>query len=101
MKDSTPGWQTSSFTGDKTVSCVEVRHDHGAIRDTKQRSGGALSLPVAGLVAFARRVGPVAALAVALVATVSSVEYSPTDGQNWHPAASTAMCRCAPTSSAA
>lgn len=73
------GWQTSSFTtGQK---CVEVRRDHGAVRDTKRRDGGSLTLPVAPLVSFARKFAATGtALSILGIALVGSVEYVPPTG---------------------
>lgn len=89
------GWQTSSYS--LSDNCVEVRRDHRAIRDTKQRDGGSLTVPTAPLVAFARRFAAAgAALSILGAALVSSVEYAPPTGQNWKPVASSAICRCAP-----
>lgn len=33
-----PTWRKSSFSGGEGGECVEVRGDHGAVRDTKNRA---------------------------------------------------------------
>lgn len=41
------GWRKSSYSGNGGGNCVEVGHDAGrvAVRDTKDRDGGTLSVP--------------------------------------------------------
>jgi hypothetical protein len=49
-------WRKSSYSGSE-ANCVELAHTAtaGAIRDSKNPDGGRLLVPLAGLVALAKR----------------------------------------------
>lgn len=47
-------WRKSSFTLQN--DCVEVRQDHGAVRDTKNRGGAALAVSSGAFAALVRTV---------------------------------------------
>jgi hypothetical protein len=47
-------WRKSSFTND--LNCVEVRRDHGVVRDTKNRTGPSLDLSPGAFASLVRTV---------------------------------------------
>lgn len=47
-------WRKSSFTND--LNCVEVRRDHGVVRDTKNRTGPSLLVVPGAFAALVRAV---------------------------------------------